>query len=162
MAENLLAAAGGAGAAAVFDPDFALGIIDMCDENPKNLFPTPDATGSAGSWLNVDCDLPVGEYVMQFQTLSSTHATPTSCRAAFYTESWQMASVYIQFPQGSVVSKPFTLTKAARKFRINPYSDNNFANTDVVSFTGAMVCKKGRWVISHAYVPYHQPDAQAE
>ena len=59
---------------------------------------------------------------------------------------------------GEIVSKPVTITTTAKSFRVIPASTvGGTAGTDVVAFTGAMVCKKERWAISHAFVPYHPP-----
>jgi hypothetical protein len=138
--------------------DFALGIIDMCDENPKNLLPIASMTGEAGKSVDIECDLPPGDYVLSFQSLSTTHSGTTTCRCSFITAGGSWASSHVQMNPGEIVSKLVTITTTAKSFRVIPASTvGGTAASDVVSFTGAMVCKKERWAISHAFVPYHPP-----
>jgi hypothetical protein len=130
---------------------------ELVDSGAKNHMPTASGTGVTAGSFDCNCDIPPGDYVMFFSSLSSTHATPTTCRVAFIqANGTSYASAYIQMPQGTNTFVKFKMTATAKKFRIIPAStvSESTGTQDVVTFSGAMVCSQAAWEISHKYVPY--------
>ena len=130
-------------------------LISICDEEPKNLLPLENATGEAGKSVDCECNIEPGNYVVFFKSLSTTHSGTTTCRVSFIDANGSWASQHVQVSPGTNVSMPAVIKTTAKSFRVIPASTvGGTAGTDVVSFTGAMVCRKERWDVSHAYVPY--------
>ena len=139
-----------------YDPNPAPIMKQLVDENPKNKLPIASATGAAGQSVDIECDIPPGDYVIFFSSLSTTHSGTTTCRATFIDSGGSWASAHAQMVPGNNTYLPVTITANAKKFRIIPASTvGGTAGTDVVSFTGAMVCTKDAFAVSQAYVPYH-------
>lgn len=124
------------------------------DNGSKNAAQTSDGGADSGtSWATVSANLTANtQYIISFASLTSDDTDSTTIQIRFYKEGG--ADKYIQVDRGSNVSAEFTLSADTNFVRIYKADSNTHGSGDTMSFSGAMICTKAAWDISHAFVPY--------
>lgn len=133
-------------------------ILTLYEEGVINLVDTDDKTGS--TWINIPIELPAGNYVLHFDTLSST-ASGTTCQTVFFAADDSEASSYIYPTRGNNITFDVMVTKTTSYLRI--YAGDNYAHsTDfTVEFTNLLVAKKESWeASSKVYQPYAMTNSE--
>lgn len=136
----------------------AANILTLYEEGVINLVDTDDKTGS--TWINIPIELPAGNYVLHFDTLSST-ASGTTCQTVFFAADNSEASRYIYPTRGNNITFDVTVTKTTSYLRI--YAGDSYAHsTDfTVEFTNLLVAKKESWeASSKVYQPYAMTNSE--
>lgn len=118
----------------------------------KNLIPYGDESGSGEQSTDIRFNIPRGEYVLSFGSLTSTDTDAETCQVAAFSATNQAVSSYIQFSRGNNVNSAFNLTGDAAFIRVYASSNTSRGTGDTVTFSNAMLCKKAYWDISDAYV----------
>lgn len=100
---------------------------------------TDDKTGS--TWISIPIELPAGNYVLHFDTLSST-ASGTTCQTVFFAADNSEASSYIYPTRGNNITFDVMVTKTTSYLRI--YAGDSYAHSTnfTVEFTNLLVAKK--------------------
>lgn len=127
-------------------------ILTLYEEGVINLVDTDDKTGSA--WINIPIELPAGNYVLHFDTLSST-ASGTTCQTVFFAADDSEASSYIYPTRGNNITFDVMVTKTTSYLRI--YAGDSYVHSTgfTVEFTNLLVAKKESWeASSKVYQPY--------
>lgn len=133
-------------------------ILTLYEEGVINLVDTDDKTGS--TWINIPIELPAGNYVVHFDTLSST-ASGTTCQTVFFAADNSEASSHMYPTRGNNITFDVTVTKTTSYLRI--YAGDNYAHsTDfTVEFTNLLVAKKESWeASSKVYQPYAMTNSE--
>lgn len=133
-------------------------ILTLYEEGVINLVDTDDKTGS--TWINIPIELPAGNYVLHFDTLSSA-ASGTTCQTVFFAADDSEASSYIYPTRGNNITFDVTVTKTTSYLRI--YAGDSYAHSTnfTVEFTNLLVAKKESWeASSKVYQPYAMTNSE--
>lgn len=133
-------------------------ISTLYEEGVINLVDTDDKTGSL--WINIPIELPAGNYVLHFDTLSST-ASGTTCQTVFFAADNSEASSYMYPTRGNNITLDVTVTKTTSFLRI--YAGDSYAHSTgfTVEFTNLLVAKKESWeASSKVYQPYAMTNSE--
>ena len=122
----------------------------------KNRMPVESGTASSSvSWFQANgLSIPAGQYIVFFRNMESDDTDAATCRGIFFDASGGNASSYFQIPRGQDVFAEVTITTDAKSLRINQSDTVGHSAGDTMSFSGAMICRKSDWDISHDFVPY--------
>lgn len=104
------------------------------------------STEEAAQWYELsDITIPVGRYVVSFDSITSDDTDSNTCRGMFYDEDYGYASNYFQIPRGNNVNVTVSINSTAKHFRIN--QSDTLANSagDTMSFTGLRICTESAW-----------------
>lgn len=122
----------------------------------KNRMPVESGTASSSvSWFQANgLSIPAGQYIVFFRNMESDDTDAATCRGIFFDANGGNASSYFQIPRGQDVFAEVTITTDAKSLRINQSDTVGHSAGDTMSFSGAMICRKSDWDISHDFVPY--------
>ena len=122
----------------------------------KNRMPVESGTASSSvSWFQANgLSIPAGQYIVFFRNMESDDTDAATCRGIFFDATGGNASSYFQIPRGQDVFAEVTITTDAKSLRINQSDTVGHSAGDTMSFSGAMICRKSDWDISHDFVPY--------
>lgn len=122
----------------------------------KNRMSVESGTASSSvSWFQANgLSIPAGQYIVFFRNMESDDTDAATCRGIFFDASGGNASSYFQIPRGQDVFAEVTITTDAKSLRINQSDTVGHSAGDTMSFSGAMICRKSDWDISHDFVPY--------
>lgn len=133
-------------------------ILTLYEEGVINLVDTDDKTGS--TWINIPIELPAGNYVLHFDTLSST-ASGTTCQTVFFAADNSEASRYIYPTRGNNITFDVTVTKTTSYLRIYAGDSYDHSTDFTVEFTNLLVAKKESWeASSKVYQPYAMTNSE--
>lgn len=133
-------------------------ISTLYEEGVINLIDTDDKTNT--TWITIPIELPAGNYVIHFDTLSS-NASGTTCQTAFFAADNSEASSYMQATRGNNITLNVTITKTTSFMRI--YAGDIYAHSTgfTVGFTNLLIAKKQSWeASSKVYQPYAMSNAE--
>ena len=122
----------------------------------KNRMPVESGTASSSvSWFQANgLSIPAGQYIVFFRNMESDDTDAATCRGIFFDATGGNASSYFQIPRGQDVFVEVTINTDAKSLRINQSDTVGHSAGDTMSFSGAMICRKSDWDISHDFVPY--------
>ena len=140
-------------ARAAADAKHAAALAELINSGAKNYLTT--SSGSGTKSVAIDVNLPAGEYVVSFGSLTSTDTDYTTCQIiALNGASVVSASPQLQMERGSNVHGTITLTSAAKKIEIYASKTGTGATGDTVTFSNGMVCLPEAYAITTDFVPY--------
>ena len=120
----------------------------------KNLLSTPSGTNTLPTrWVDVPISVEPGEYVIHFESLTSTDTDSDKCQVYAFTSNNEAASTSILMGRGTKVHSNITIVKTTGYIRIYASDVYDHSAGDEVSFSGAMVCTKADYDKSPDYVP---------
>lgn len=128
----------------------AAALAKIVDSGAKNKFQTADDS-FPGAWRDYNINLPAGNYVISFSSLSTTSSSTTIQMICM--NGGSTTSTWLQCPVGTDTHIKFSCADTTL-FRI--YAANSYAASagKTATFTGAMICDEVLWNISHSFVPY--------
>lgn len=128
----------------------AAALAKIVDSGAKNKFQTADDS-FPGAWRDYSINLPAGNYVISFSSLSTTASSTTIQMICM--NGGSTTSTWLQCPVGTDTYIKFSCTDTTL-FRI--YAANSYGASagKTATFTGAMICDEVLWNISHSFVPY--------
>ena len=126
-------------------------LIKLVDSGPKNLI--EQSSGSDTRWINVDCDLEPGTYVVSFGSITTTH-TADSIQVTFFDSNWANCGVNDSVVQMNLIDKFCVIRTVKRAAHLRIYASPTTITDKVVTFTNLMVCTKSAWDVSQKFVPY--------
>ncbi len=130
-------------------------MIREVDNGKKNLLMTNNGSNPSGSsWIDIPTDLPSGEYVIHFDSLTSTDTDATTCLCTGIKSDGETSSEVYQLPRGNDITSSFTVNSDTAMIRLYPSDSYAHSSSDTVTFTDAMVCTRNDWDISTRYMPY--------
>lgn len=132
-------------------------LIKLVDEGPKNLI--EQSSGSDTRWVNIDCDLEPGTYVVSFGSITTTH-TADSIQVTFFDSNWYNCGVNDSVVQMNLIDKFCVIRTVKRAAHLRIYASPTSVLDKVVTFTNLMVCTKSAWDVSQKYVPYALPNTK--
>ena len=130
-------------------------MIREVDNGKKNLLMTNSGSNASGSsWFDIPVDLPPGEYVIHFDSLTSTDTDATTCQCVCFNPNYEQSSVWYHLSRGNDITSSFIVTDHTAMIRLYPSDSYAHSSGDTVTFTNAMVCTRNDWDISTRYMPY--------
>lgn len=131
-------------------------IVREVDNGKKNLLMTNNGTiTSEHSWIELPTDLQPGEYVIHFDSLTSTDTDSTTCLCVGVDPNSSEPTTELYYlPRGNDITSPFIVNKYTAKIEIYQSDDHVHSVGDTTTFTNAMICTRNDWDISTRYMPY--------
>jgi hypothetical protein len=147
-------------AGALSNAELTAKLIELVDSGAKNLMPTANGSNPVGeTWFRQDIDLPAGNYIVWFDSYTTTDTDEHECRIGFFDANGDNSSSYEYVTVDSNrtatnVAIPVRLTKACTNVRFYPSKTVSASSGDTLTFTGCMICTEQSWRISKKNVPY--------
>ena len=147
-------------AGALSNAELTANLIELVDSGSKNLMPTANGSNPAGeSWFRQDIQLPAGNYIIWFDSYTTTDTDEHECRIGFFDANGDNSSSYVYVKVDSNrtathVAIPIRLNKACTNVRFYPSKTVSTSSGDTLTFTGCMICTEQSWRISKKNVPY--------
>ena len=130
-------------------------MIREVDNGKKNFLMTNNGSNPSGSsWIDIPVDLPSGEYVIHFDSLTSTDTDATTCQCICFGPNYEESSGWYHLSRGNDITSSFIVTSHASMIRLYPSDSYTHSSGDTVTFTNAMLCTRNDWDISTRYMPY--------
>lgn len=130
-------------------------MIREVDNGKKNFLMTNNGSNPSGSsWIDIPVDLQSGEYVIHFDSLTSTDTDATTCQCICFGPNYEESSGWYHLSRGNDITSSFIVTSHASMIRLYPSDSYAHSSGDTVTFTNAMLCTRNDWDISTRYMPY--------
>ena len=129
-------------------------ITSLINNGAKNLIDFKSGSNTLPTrWIDIPCTVSQGEYVISFESLTSTDTDTTVCQMALF-DGTTARSKWQNLNRGTNISANVSVLGNTTHIRI--YASDSYAHSenDTVTVANAMLCTKDNWDMSHDYVDY--------